>query len=117
MPRLVGIDDVDWITIGVLVTNNLNNVADQAAWARDAHALLTTIARLPDESDLYGALTQAETQLAPACITIERQTVHLLNAAAPPPQVAAVTGGARYCRDSGARCYHVAQAPGIGGAG
>ena len=28
-----------------------------------------------------------------------------------------VTGGARHCLDSGARCYHVAQAPGIGGAG
>ena len=85
----MGIDDVDWITIGVLVTNNLNNVADQAAWARDAHALLTTIARLPDESDLYGALTQAETQLAAARITIERQTIRLLDAAAPPPQVTA----------------------------
>ena len=89
MPRLVGIDDVDWINIGVLVTNHLNNVADQAAWATDAHALLTTIARLPDESDLYGALTQAETQLGAARITIERQTVRLLDAAAPPPQVAA----------------------------
>ena len=85
----MGIEDVDWITIRVLVTNNLNNVTDQAAWARDTHALLTTIAHFPDEFDLYGALTQAENQLAAARITIERQSGRLLDAAVPPPQVAA----------------------------
>ena len=75
MPRLINISDEGWITIGMRATTRVDDVADPAAWVRNARHILEQISELPEGPILQPGLIQAEEQLAAARPTIERHAI------------------------------------------